>query len=850
MSLGPTPSARSRRPQGRHGAPRPATGRPSWHLVNALVLATSLQLTLLAAGIGAISAVNSRRSLETLAGALGRSISQQVRQELDTLLQAPRLLTQLNGRAIESGQLDPENFPELERTFLAQMRLFPVGYINYGNEQGEYLGIERLDNGALRLNLMETSLGPRRQLVYDLGPAGRGPRPVLVYNDIGSAREEAWYRETVQRGRATWSSIYQWDDKPQVLSISYNQPVRDPRGGLQGVIGVDLILSQLNGKLRNIWGDRPGTVLIVEGNGLLVASSDGRTLSSGAAGATPRRLRLDQSPDPMVRRAGSLLLTQARSSHLLTRPQRLNDADTYIEVIPWADRHGLDWLVLVLIPRQALAAGLLPQSWLPLLLYLLALSLAILVSARLTRWILRPLQQVSEAASQLADAVRRSPGESLSFRVEMPKGSAEEIQSLGRAILTLVSSVNGLLSAQRRSSLRLQREVQQKERALQLSLQSQQQSEASSEAHQRYLAHLNQEIRAPLGFVEGTTRLALGQAMPEPMRAHLVGIGDAARRMLDLLDAAVDLPASLPDDAELQESPFSLALLLQDVSDLVAQQAQLKNLELAFTVDPGSVDALVGDLRRLRQALLQVLIGAIRRAERGAITVTAATATGCHGDAAGHGDDRRSRLLITVRGGEDPLALAISRALLEEAGGAVEMVTESGGCTAVILRLPLQVSIPPGRVPSPLPHPPAGPVRLVGEAARAEAERLGPLLAPLGLAPAEAPAAGGWALALVGADETVDASVQRVRGLRAELGPAVPIALLVRRLDRAAFDSAPTPPWDALVELPLHGPRLEAELVPLLGGQPGSGSVSAAAGDRQPQNVGPYSGDAHRGGSL
>ncbi len=95
----------------RRRSPRPL------RLANVLVLATSLQLTLLALGIGAISTLNNRRSLDALAGALGQSISEKVRRELDRLVEAPRLINQLNGEAIENGQLDPENFPQLRRTF-------------------------------------------------------------------------------------------------------------------------------------------------------------------------------------------------------------------------------------------------------------------------------------------------------------------------------------------------------------------------------------------------------------------------------------------------------------------------------------------------------------------------------------------------------------------------------------------------------------------------------------------------------------------------------------------------------------------------------------------------------------
>jgi hypothetical protein len=45
----------------------------------------------------------------------------------------------------------------------------------------------------------------------------------------------------------------------------------------------------------------------------------------------------------------------------------------------------------------------------------------------------------------------------------------------------------------------------------------------------------------------------------------------------------------------------------------------------------------------------------------------------------------------------------------------------------------------------------------------------------------------------------------------------VPIALLVRRIDREAHAAELQPPWDVLLELPLHGPRVREVLAPLVG---------------------------------
>ena len=156
---------------------RRLSSRHGLRLLDVLALASSLQLALVALGVGTIVYINGHRSVQLLARQLGASIADQVDLQLDGVLEAPRLINRLNDQAIRSGLLDPENFEALERLFFEQISLFPVGYINYGNEAGDYLGLQRLDDGHLLVNEMRQRQAPNRQLVYPITVAGRRRQP-------------------------------------------------------------------------------------------------------------------------------------------------------------------------------------------------------------------------------------------------------------------------------------------------------------------------------------------------------------------------------------------------------------------------------------------------------------------------------------------------------------------------------------------------------------------------------------------------------------------------------------------------------------------------------------------------
>jgi len=213
-----------------------------------LLLSSGLQLLLVGVALGLLGYATGRREgFELLALERQRNQLTALSDALSARLQAPQTINRENMLAIRQGVIQLDDFDRLAQRFWRQMQLYPVGYINWGSSEGSFLGVERLDNSRLALNEdSEKPLGRGRLGVYALGPNGqRGPLLEVVAG-MDTVHNEAWYAETVLANKATWSSIYQWEDKPHIFAISYNEPVRDQRGTMLGVIGVDFVLSQLS----------------------------------------------------------------------------------------------------------------------------------------------------------------------------------------------------------------------------------------------------------------------------------------------------------------------------------------------------------------------------------------------------------------------------------------------------------------------------------------------------------------------------------------------------------------------------------------------------------------------------
>ena len=122
-------------------------------LASRLVLGVLLQILFISFGVGILSFIAGLRSKQFEAinykqqGALTAFTS-----GLSSRLSAPIYINNLNATSIAQGNLDFSNFNQISDRFWSQLQQFPVSYINYGGTNGEFLGVQRLDNGQFLVN--------------------------------------------------------------------------------------------------------------------------------------------------------------------------------------------------------------------------------------------------------------------------------------------------------------------------------------------------------------------------------------------------------------------------------------------------------------------------------------------------------------------------------------------------------------------------------------------------------------------------------------------------------------------------------------------------------------------------
>ena len=244
-------------------------------------------------------------------------------------------------------------------------------------------------------------------------------------------------------------------------------------------------------------------------------------------------------------------------------------------------------------------------------------------------------------------------------------------------------------------------------------------AEAASSAKTEFLANMSHEIRTPMNAIIGLSYILAGEKLTPRQSEFVNTLQMSAESLLDLINDLLDISKIEARTVELEEIPFDLLSVIEDVISMMNVKASEKNL--VFSVDAECLKnrTYLGDPTRIRQIILNLCSNAIKFTEIGGVCIEVAcekthdslqeiavisvkdTGIGIETSQIASIFEKfiQADTSINRRYGGTGLGLAITKSLVTLMGGDINVESLPGSGSTFIVRLPLKLSAPPVDIP-------------------------------------------------------------------------------------------------------------------------------------------------------
>ena len=261
--------------------------------------------------------------------------------------------------------------------------------------------------------------------------------------------------------------------------------------------------------------------------------------------------------------------------------------------------------------------------------------------------------------------------------------------------------------------IKIARDMTAQQQAQETLLEARNAAEAANIAKTEFLANMSHEIRTPMNAIIGlSTILAKSQPLTPRQVDYIRTLSTSADSLLALINDLLDIAKIESRSVELENIPFSLTRLMQEVASMMAVQVRDKGLTFTGAGECVEERVFIGDPTRLRQIMINLCSNAIKFTDHGHVhvaitcqpesrpnfeTICIAVSDSGIGIPAEQIDTIFQKFVqadtsINRKYGGTGLGLAITKTLAEIMGGSISVTSEPGVGSTFEVRIPLEVA--------------------------------------------------------------------------------------------------------------------------------------------------------------